>query len=112
MSALVGVCMAINVVFAQAAATQPHPDSWFGIDKIKHFFMSAFIESVSYSLLQASGVHHRSAMGGAIGITLGFGVAREIHDKRTPGNIFSVRDLTWDAIGTGAGAVLLSHTIR
>jgi putative lipoprotein len=104
--------MAINVAFGQVAATQPHPDAWFGIDKIKHFFMSAFIESVSYSLLQASGVHHRPAMTGAIGITLGLGLARELHDRRVPGNLFSVRDLTWDAIGTGAGAVLLSHTIR
>lgn len=112
MSQLAGIFMAINIVFAQAAAPQPHPDPWFGIDKIKHFFMSAFIESVSYSLLQASGVHHRSAMTGAIGITLGVGLARELHDQRSPGNIFSVRDLTWDAIGTGAGAVLLSHTIR
>ena len=49
---------------------------------------------------------------GAIGITVGFGVGREIHDKRMPGNIFSVRDLTWDAIGTAAGTVLLAHTIR
>lgn len=112
MSQLIGICMAINVVYAQAAAPQRHPDAWFGIDKIKHFFMSAFIESVSYSALQAAGVHHRSAMAGAIGITIGFGLGREIHDKRTPGNIFSVRDLTWDVIGTGAGAALLSHTIR
>ena len=37
---------------------------------------------------------------------------REIHDKRTPGNIFSVRDLTWDAIGATAGAVMLAHTTR
>src|SRR3954470_15923170 len=104
--------MAINVVFAQVAAPQPHTDPWFGIDKIKHFFMSAFIESVSYSALQAMRVDHRAAVGGAIGITLGFGLAREIPDKRTPGNIFSVRDLTWDALGTGAGFALLSHTIR
>ena len=112
MNLLVGTCMAINVVYAQAAAPQPHPDAWFGIDKIKHFFMSAFIESVSFSALQATRIHHRSAMAGAIGITFGLGIGREIHDKRTPGNIFSVRDLTWDVIGTGAGAVLLSHTIR
>src|SRR3954465_4748710 len=100
--------MAINVVFAQVAAPQPHTDSWFGIDKIKHFFMSAFIESVSYSLLQASGVKHGPAMTGAIGITLGVGLARELHDQRSPGNIFSVRDLTWDAMGAGGAAVLLS----
>jgi len=40
------------------------------------------------------------------------GVGREIHDKRTPGNIFSVRDLTWDAVGATAGAVLLAQTRR
>jgi uncharacterized protein YfiM (DUF2279 family) len=51
-------------------------------------------------------------MAGAIGITIGLGLAREIHDQRQPGNIFSVRDLTWDFVGTGAGGVLLSHTIR
>jgi uncharacterized protein YfiM (DUF2279 family) len=51
-------------------------------------------------------------MGGAIGITLGLGVVRELHDMRVPGNLFSVRDLTWDAIGTGAGATLNAHTIR
>lgn len=112
MNQLAAIYMAVNVVFAQAAAIQPHTDPWFGIDKIKHFFMSAFIETVSYSLLQASGVHYKSALGGAIGITLGVGVARELHDQRIPGNLFSIRDLTWDAIGTGAGAILLSHTIR
>ncbi|HEY3113880.1 MAG TPA: VanZ family protein [Gemmatimonadaceae bacterium] len=102
----------MNILYGQLASAQPHPDAWFGIDKIKHFFISAFIESLSYSALQAAHVHHRSALGGAIAITLGFGVGREIHDQRVPGNFFSVRDLTWDAIGTGAGTVLLAHTIR
>lgn len=112
MTPILSLCLAINVFYGQIAAPQPHPDAWFGIDKIKHFFISAFIESLSYSALQAARVHHRSAMAGAIGITIGFGVGREIHDQRTPGNIFSVRDLTWDLIGTGGGAALLSHTIR
>jgi len=110
MNQLLSLCLAVNLVYGQTAVT--HPESWFGVDKIKHFFISAFIESVSYSALQAAGVRHRSAMAGAIGITVGFGVGREIHDKRTPGKSFSVRDLTWDALGAGAGAVLLSRTIR
>lgn len=110
MTRLFSLCLAVNLLYGQAAVA--HPDGWFGIDKLKHFFMSFFVESVSYSALQAAGANHRAAMGGAIGFTLGVGVAREIHDKRTPGNIFSVRDLTWDAIGTGAGVVLSSHTIR
>ena len=112
MNSILNLCLAINIFYGQIAAPQPHPDAWFGIDKIKHFFISAFIESLSYSALQAARVHHPAAMTGAIGITIGFGVGREIHDQRTPGNFFSVRDLTWDLIGTGAGAALLSHTIR
>jgi putative lipoprotein len=105
------LCLAVNLVYAQTAAAVAH-DSWFGIDKIKHFFMSAFIESVSYSALQAAHANRRAALGGAIGVAAAFGVGRELHDRRTPGNWFSYRDLTWDAIGTAAGAVLLTHTIK
>lgn len=89
-----------------------HPDPWFGVDKVKHFFMSAFITSVSYSALQLARANHSSAMTGAIGVSMAIGIGREVHDMRVPGNLFSVRDLTWDAIGTAAGAALVSHTIR
>lgn len=109
MSQLVGLCLAVNIIYAQAAVAG---DSWFGIDKIKHFFISAFIESISYSALQASGVKRRPALGAAIGVTAAFGVAREIHDKRKPGNRFSYKDLTWDGLGMSAGALMLTHTIR
>jgi len=112
MSPLVGLSLAAHLFFAQAAVAVPHRDSWFGVDKLKHFFMSAFVESVTYSALQAAKVNHRPALGSAIGVTMAIGVGRELHDRRIPGNIFSVRDLTWDAIGTTAGAVMLSHTIR
>jgi putative lipoprotein len=110
MNPLFSFCLAVNLVYAQAAVV--HQDSWFGADKIKHFFVSAFIESVTYSALQAARVNHRAALGSAIGVTMAVGVGREIHDKRTPGNIFSVRDLTWDAVGATAGAVLLAQTRR
>jgi uncharacterized protein YfiM (DUF2279 family) len=109
MNQLAGLCLAVNVVFAQTAVTR---DSWFGIDKIKHFFIAAFIESVSYSALQAAGANRRAALGGAIGVSAALGVAREVHDRRVPGNRFSYRDLTWDAFGITAGAVMLKRTIR
>ena len=109
MNPLIGACLAVNVVCAQVAATR---DSWFGIDKIKHFFISAFIESVSYSALQAARVQRKSALAGAIGVSAAFGVAREVHDKRTPGNRFSYKDLSWDALGITAGAVMLKRTVR
>jgi len=100
MNQLVGLCLAVNIVYAQTAVAR---DSWFGVDKIKHFFLSAFIESVSYSALQAAG---------AIGVSAAFGVGRELKNKRTPGNWFSYRDLTWDALGIAAGAPMLTHTIK
>ena len=109
MNPIIGVCFALNVIYAQTAVAR---DSWFGIDKIKHFFISAFIESVSYSALQAANVKRRPAMAGAIGVSAAFGVAREMHDRRTPGNHFSYRDLTWDALGIGAGAAMLKHTVK
>ena len=109
MSRLLSLSLAVNLVYAQAVVVR---DTWFGPDKIKHFFMSAFIESVTYSALQAARVNHRPALGGAIGVTMAVGIGREIHDKRTPGNILSVRDLTWDAVGATAGAVLLAQTRR
>jgi len=112
MNPLVGLSLATHLLFAQTAVAAPHQDAWFGVDKLKHFFMSAFIESVTYSALQAAKVRHRPALGGAIGVTMAIGVGRELHDRRIPGNLFSVRDLTWDALGATAGAVLLTHTIR
>lgn len=109
MTQIAGLCLALNLIYAQAAVVR---DSWFGIDKIKHFFISAFIESVSYSALQAARVNHRTALNGAIGVSAAVGVARELHDKRTPGNRFSYKDLAWDALGIGAGAIVLRHTIK
>jgi uncharacterized protein YfiM (DUF2279 family) len=109
MNQIASLCLAVNLVYPQAVVVR---DSWFGVDKIKHFFMSAFIESLTYSALQAARANHRAAMGGAIGVTMAVGVGREIHDSRNPKNHFSLKDLSWDAIGTTAGAVLVSHTIR
>lgn len=86
-------------------------DSWFGPDKIKHFLISGFIESVAFSALQAIGVGGDAAFAGAVGTTAAFALGREVHDKRTKG-IFSVPDLTWDAAGAGAAALVLKSTQR
>jgi uncharacterized protein YfiM (DUF2279 family) len=106
---ILGLCLATNLVFAQTAVAR---DSWFGVDKIKHFFISAFIESMTYSALQAAHVKRRPALTGAIGVTAAIGVGRELHDRKKPGNRFSYRDLTWDALGIGAGALMLARTMK
>ena len=101
--------LAVNLVFAQTAVAR---DSWFGIDQDQALLHVQLSSRVSYSALQAAHVKRRPALTGAIGVTAAFGVAREIHDKRTPGKWFSYQDLTWDALGIAAGAAVVTHTIK
>jgi putative lipoprotein len=84
-------------------------DHWFGVDKAKHFFISAFVESVAYSALRAANVRHDPALIAASTLTLGVGVGKEIHDHRSYG-LFSVKDLSWDIAGNAAAATILAHT--
>jgi uncharacterized protein YfiM (DUF2279 family) len=90
----------------------PHStDQWFGGDKLQHFFSSAFVQGMSYGVLRTSGVSHGPALAGATVTTAAVGVAKEVHDLHVK-NEFSYRDLTWDALGTGAATVLLVRTRR
>lgn len=109
MNQIASLCLAVNLVLAQHAVVR---DRWFGADKIKHFFVSAFIESVAFSLAQAAGANRSTALASGIGAAAVVGVGREIHDRRKPGNRFSYRDLVWDAAGAGSAALLLSRTIK
>jgi uncharacterized protein YfiM (DUF2279 family) len=86
-------------------------DDWFAPDKVQHFFSSAFVQSMSYGALRTTGVSHGVALAGASVTSAAVGVGKEVHDLRTHGE-FSVRDLTWDAIGAGAASVLLVRTQR
>jgi putative lipoprotein len=108
MTQVLSLALGVNLLFAQAAVASP-TDSWFGADKIKHFFLSAFATSISFSALQAAGANRRAAMGGAIGASLALGVAREIYNRRTT-QLFSIKDLTWGAMGTAAAAPMLNQT--
>jgi uncharacterized protein YfiM (DUF2279 family) len=89
----------------------PAHDALFGLDKPKHFVLSAFIESVCFAGLQAAGASHRTAITAGVSSAAIFAVGREIHDRRTKG-LFSFGDLLWDALGAGAAAVMLHHTYR
>jgi uncharacterized protein YfiM (DUF2279 family) len=86
-------------------------DRWLGQDKLQHFFMSAFVQSLGYGSLRGSGLSHGAALAGASMTTAAIGVGKELHDGRTKGE-FSQRDLAWDAAGAGAMTVLLSRTAR
>lgn len=94
-----------------ALALAGDPDPWFGPDKIKHFFMTAFVQSVVYSGLRATGAEHRSSLYGAAGASAAFGIGKELFDRRRNGT-FSVPDLVWDAAGAGGASLLLDRTRR
>lgn len=86
-------------------------DGWFGADKMKHFFMSAFIQSIAYSSVRAAGASHDGAFVSATAATAGFGLGREIYDGRVK-RAFSYKDLVWDGAGLAAGMVLVNNARR
>jgi putative lipoprotein len=86
-------------------------DGWFGADKMKHFFMSAFIQSMAYSSARAAGASHDGAFVAATTATVGFGVGREIYDGRVK-RAFSYKDLVWDGAGLAAGMALVNNARR
>ena len=87
------------------------PDNWFGSDKLKHFFLAAFTQSVTYSALQLAGVRHDHALASAWVVTAGVSVGKELHDRKVKG-LFSVRDLVWDAAGAGAATAVIYNAVR
>ena len=90
---------------------RPAGDRWFAPDKVKHFFLGAFAQSVGYAGLRATGVGHQSSLWGATAATAVLGVGKEVHDARTGGDV-SARDLVWDAAGAGGATLLLERTRR
>lgn len=86
-------------------------DPIFGVDKVKHFFIAGFVESMAFAGAQAAGSNRSTARASAISATAIVSIGREIHDKRKKG-LFSVRDLAWDAIGASAALLVLNKTQR
>jgi hypothetical protein len=84
-------------------------DTFLGPDKVKHFLLSGFIEAVGFSGLELAGADRHASLVTATAVTAAAGIGREIHDLKTKG-LFSLGDLTWDALGTGAALLMLKKT--
>ena len=96
---------------ARDSAPPTPDDSFFGIDKVKHFFIAGFVESMAFAGAQAAGSERSTARPVAIGAVGTVSVGRELYDWRAKGH-FSVRDLVWDALGAGAALLVLNKTQR
>lgn len=97
------------VVSLHLGTGQPRGDSWLGTDKAQHFFMSAFVESLSFSALRTVRVPRGAALVGATAAASAVGVGKELYDARHGGDP-SWKDLTWDGAGIAAGALLMGRT--
>ena len=86
-------------------------DRWLAPDKVKHFVTCAVIDGVSYGALRATRVGHQSSVVGAGVAAAAIGIGKEVRDRKAYG-VFSLRDLTWDLAGIGAGTALVSQVER
>ena len=93
---------------AQAHTSKPK-DAAFGPDKVKHFLIAGFVESIAFAGLQASGANRNTARSAALAAVVGASIGRELHDRKTKG-LFSIPDLVWDALGAGAALLILNKT--
>ena len=100
--------LSVLLTFAIVIGTPPI-GALFGADKLKHFFMSALVQSAAVSAARATGVSRTNAqiVGGVS--TAAAAIGKELYDKRS-GKPFSVADLMWDAAGASAAAALLNGT--
>lgn len=101
----------MGVVLAFALSLHAPPHVQVAPDKVKHFFLSAFVQSASYSALRLGGVAHGEALIGASAVTIAAGIAKEVRDSRAGGR-FDVGDLVWDVAGAAAAAAVLEQSRR
>jgi uncharacterized protein YfiM (DUF2279 family) len=82
---------------------------WLGADKIKHFMMSAFVQSATFSAARWTGASRPNSHLAGAAATLSVGLWKELYDRKTK-RPFSVPDLVWDAAGAASAAALLNQS--
>jgi uncharacterized protein YfiM (DUF2279 family) len=109
LTAIAAITLAAMLSPAPARAQMP-PDRWIGTDKVKHFVLSALIQSFAYSVTQVTTKADRSSLLLSASVaTAAAGLGKEMRDHRSYGH-FSVRDLVWDAAGAGTASLMLART--
>lgn len=93
----------------QGTEEKIYNDRWLARDKVSHLAVSAALVGFSYHLLRyeqrETGASSRNL---AVGISLGWGLAKETRDASRPGNHFCFKDLTADLLGAGLGILIFT----
>jgi len=85
-------------------------DPWFGKDKFDHFLLSAFLVNLMYySLRNHPSIRPSQARLFSASISLGFGVGKELWDKKSKKGFPSYRDFVADLLGVGLGLLICSQ---
>ena len=105
-----GLLLLFTIHFGRQPAAA-RDDGWFGADKAKHFFTSAFVQSVAYRGLRTARVGKTGSLIGATVVSGSIGLGKEWYDSRYGGDP-SVRDLAADGAGILAASLVLGHTSR
>jgi len=92
----------------QFSAESLNYDRWISADKGRHVIFS-MISTVLIGQIAKEGFTASGAESQAVGagVTLAFGLAKEISDAQHPDNIFSYKDLLADVAGIILGIILL-----
>jgi putative lipoprotein len=104
-AAVVAVMMLVRPGAARAG------DDWLGRDKALHFGATFLLASAGYAGGAAVTSEPTVRLGTGAAVAMGAGIAKEMYDRASGGDA-SLRDLTWDAIGTATGlltAWLIDH---
>lgn len=96
------------LVFSLSTVAFPK-DSWFGADKVKHFFLGAFVQSAAFGGLRATALGKNVSLAGASAATLSVVVAKELRDRQEKGTP-SLRDVGWGLAGAATVTPLLLRT--
>ena len=96
----------VTLMQPPALPQEPKPDTWFGSDKGRHFWMSYATTAFTFAAARAAGTDSEPALTIAIPVAAVAGIGKEVYDRRR-GERFSVRDLVADALGVAAAYFLL-----
>ena len=103
------LCAAISLAIPRTVQAQ---DSWFGPDKILHFFGGFMVTSVSYVVAwEAWDYEHERALRFGVGMGIAASVGKELYDVLSGRGHASGKDLVWDGLGIGIGVLFIDALV-